>query len=53
MNENNEILLSVKDLYVEYTSDKKIIHAVNGVSLDIPRERLWDLSVRPVPEKQQ
>lgn len=35
MSENKEALLSVKDLYVEYTSDKKIIHAVNGVSLDI------------------
>ena len=36
-------ILSVKDLYVEYTSDKgilgkmQIVHAVNGVSLDIKK----------------
>lgn len=42
-NENNDILLSVKDLYVEYTSDKKIIHAVNGVSLDIKKGKTLGL----------
>lgn len=30
-------LLSVKNLVVEYTSDKKIIHAVNGVSFDLEK----------------
>ncbi|MBE6017577.1 MAG: ABC transporter ATP-binding protein [Lachnospiraceae bacterium] len=42
-NENNDILLSVKDLYVEYTSDKKIIHAVNGVSFDIKKGKTLGL----------
>jgi oligopeptide/dipeptide ABC transporter ATP-binding protein len=30
-------LLSVKDLVVEYTSDKRVVHAVNGVSFDVRR----------------
>lgn len=46
-NENNteqsDILLSVKDLFVEYTSDKKIIKAVNGVSLDIKKGKTLGL----------
>jgi len=42
-NEQNEILLSVKDLYVEYTSDRKIIRAVNGVSFDIRRGKTLGL----------
>ena len=39
-------ILSVKDLYVEYTSDKgilgkkQIVHAVNGVSLDIKKSEI-------------
>lgn len=28
-------ILSIRDLYVEYTSDGKVIHAVNGVSFDM------------------
>lgn len=32
--ENHEFL-SVRDLWVEYTSGKKVVHAVNGVSFDI------------------
>lgn len=32
---NNEKFLSVKDLVVEYTSDKQVIHAVNGVDLEL------------------
>lgn len=43
MSENNESLLSVRDLYVEYTSDKKVIHAVNGVSLDIRKGKTLGL----------
>lgn len=35
MENEKEILLSVKDLWVEYTSDKRVIHAVNGVSFDV------------------
>ena len=33
--EMKNILLSIKNLDVEYTSEKRIIHAVNGVSLDV------------------
>ena len=33
--ENNIAFLSVKDLVVEYTSGKDVIHAVNGVSFDL------------------
>ena len=36
MSENN-IFLKVRDLAVEYTSDGKVIHAVNGVSFSIDR----------------
>lgn len=35
-NENN-LLLSVRDLNVVYTSGKKIVHAVNGVSFDMKK----------------
>ena len=35
--ENNNSFLSVKDLVVEYTSGKEVIHAVNGVSFDLAR----------------
>ncbi|MGN0801348.1 MAG: ABC transporter ATP-binding protein [Candidatus Faecivicinus sp.] len=34
---NNNLLLSVKDLVVEYTSDGQIIHAVNGISFDLEK----------------
>ena len=43
MSENAETLLSVRDLYVEYTSDRKIIHAVNGVSLEIKKGKTLGL----------
>lgn len=33
--DQSELLLSVRDLVVEYTSNKEVIHAVNGVSFDI------------------
>jgi peptide/nickel transport system ATP-binding protein len=36
MNEQNAFL-SVKDMVVEFTSDKQIIHAVNGVSFDLDK----------------
>lgn len=32
---NNETYLSIRDLVVEYTSNKRVIHAVNGVSFDL------------------
>ena len=35
-NENN-VFLSVRDLNVVYTSGKKIVHAVNGVSFDMKK----------------
>lgn len=34
---NNMPFLSVKDLVVEYKSDDQIVHAVNGVSIDLER----------------
>ena len=43
MSVNYESLLSVKDLVVEYTSDRKIIHAVNGVSLEIGKGKTLGL----------
>ncbi len=37
MENNTNAFLSVKDLVVEYTSGKDVIHAVNGVSFDLAR----------------
>jgi peptide/nickel transport system ATP-binding protein len=37
MNHENKEFLSIRNLHVEYTSGKKIIHAVNGVSFDMKR----------------
>ena len=36
LNENN-VFLSVRDLNVIYTSNRKIVHAVNGVSFDMKK----------------
>lgn len=33
----HDIFLSIRDLVIEYTSDGQIVHAVNGVSLDLKR----------------
>ena len=35
--ENKEMLLSVRDLTVEYTSEGEVVHAVNHVSFDLAR----------------
>jgi peptide/nickel transport system ATP-binding protein len=35
MQSDNDVLLSIRDLEVIYTSRKKIVRAVNGVSLDV------------------
>ena len=35
----NDLLLSVRDLEVVYTSAGAVIHAVNGVSLEVKRGR--------------
>jgi peptide/nickel transport system ATP-binding protein len=43
MENNNETLLSVRDMVVEYTSDDRIIHAVNGVSFDLQRGKTLGL----------
>ena len=42
-NQQNDLLLSVKDLVVEYTSNKKTIYAVNGVSFDLERGKTLGL----------
>ncbi len=39
----NNILLSIKDLSVEYTSDGNVIHAVNGISLEMQKGRTLGL----------
>ncbi len=39
----NTSFLSIKDLSVEYTSDKKTIYAVNGVSFDLERGKTLGL----------
>lgn len=36
-NRNNDSFLSVKDVFVEYTSAGDVIHAVNGVSFELER----------------
>lgn len=46
MSENTKTnlpFLSVKDLVVEYKSDDQIVHAVNGVSIDLERGRTLGL----------
>ena len=35
--------LEVRNLVVEYTSDKRVIHAVNGVSLKLEKGRALGL----------
>ena len=37
MNENNDNILTIKDLVIEYHTDDNIIHAVNKVSLNVKR----------------
>ncbi|MCD8020946.1 MAG: ABC transporter ATP-binding protein [Clostridiales bacterium] len=43
MAENNKEFLSVKNLEVIYTQAKKIVHAVNGVSFDLPKGSTFGL----------
>ena len=43
MNDNSMPLLSVRDLFVEYTSQGKIVHAVNGVSFDLEEGKTMGL----------
>ncbi len=40
---HHDAFLSIRDLVVEYTSNKKIIHAVNGVSLDLDKGKTLGL----------
>jgi oligopeptide/dipeptide ABC transporter ATP-binding protein len=43
MTGNNEAFLSVKDLVVEYTSEGRVVHAVNRVSFDLARGKTLGL----------
>lgn len=43
MNSNSSVFLSVRDLVVEYTSEDRVIHAVNGVSFDLERGKTFGL----------
>lgn len=42
-NKKKDLLLSVKDLVVEYTSDGKTVHAVNGISFTVNRGEVLGL----------
>lgn len=48
----NEFLL-IENLVVEYTSDGKTVHAVNGVDLQLAKGETLGLVGRPVLERQQ
>jgi peptide/nickel transport system ATP-binding protein len=43
MKPSNDAFLSVRDLVVEYTSEDRVIHAVNGVSFDLKRGKTFGL----------
>jgi oligopeptide/dipeptide ABC transporter ATP-binding protein len=43
MTSNNDAFLSVRNLVVEYTSEGRVIHAVNGVSFDLERGKTLGL----------
>ncbi len=43
MTSKNGAFLSVRDLVVEYTSEGRVIHAVNGVSFDLERGKTFGL----------
>jgi len=43
MNGKNGAFLSVRDLVIEYTSEGRVIHAVNGVSFDLERGKTFGL----------
>lgn len=41
---NDEVILSVKNLSIEYTADRGRVHAVSGVSFDIHRGEFFGLA---------
>jgi oligopeptide/dipeptide ABC transporter ATP-binding protein len=43
MTSRNDAFLSIRDLVVEYTSEGRVIHAVNGVSFDLERGKSFGL----------
>lgn len=43
MSENKKAFLSVRDLVVEYTQSRKVVHAVNGVSFDLEKGKVLGL----------
>lgn len=43
MEQQNEAFLSVKDLVVEYTSGKDVVHAVNGISFELRKGKTLGL----------
>lgn len=43
MSSENNVFLSIKDLTVEYSSGKQIVHAVNNISLDLQKGKTMGL----------
>jgi oligopeptide/dipeptide ABC transporter ATP-binding protein len=43
MTTDSTTFLSVRDLTVEYTSEKQVVHAVNGISFDLERGKVLGL----------
>src|SRR5512137_1045600 len=43
MSNSSSAFLSIKDLVIEYTTEGKVIHAVNGISFDLERGKTFGL----------
>ena len=44
-------LLEIKNLAVQYTVDKEVAQAVNGISLTVKRGTRWGWLVKPEQER--
>lgn len=40
---NNDTVLNIKDLVVEFVTDDEVVHAVNGINIELKRERTLGL----------
>ena len=41
--EQQETVLSVKDLYVDFVTEDEVVHAVNGVNIELGKEKTLGL----------